>query len=752
MTTIEETREPLHFQLAQEKRNTPRIAGLLDYVSSCEAGVCVERARYATESYRQTQRKPEIIRRALALENVLANMSIYIMPGSLLLGNQASKPNRSPLFPEFTVDFLQDEILDGKPYFPPDRPADKFEVDRETLPELQEIVDFWKGQTHRERVYSRLPEEALSAQNDIGVVNIMNYTSGGDGHFAIPYDVLCRNGLNYYIDIAEAKLEELDFTDPANTKPREWYQSVIISCRAVIAWASRYADLAEESAQAESDPERKAELLRMAEISRWVPGNPARSFYEALQLMTFVHYAVQVESNAQAHSFGRFDQTLYPYYKADLEAGKIDRDRALELIQNFLIMFSVIERIRSWEDTEFFRGKPIFQNVNIGGIDPKTGADATNDISYMVLDAIQNTRTVQPAHYVRWHRGAPIEFKMKIAETIRLGTGFPAVANDEAYMKAMLNRGYSWEDAANYVIIGCAEPGPPGLRGGRTGAAWFSLVKCLELALYNGRDPRSGVQLTENPSRKGLAEFETWQELWDGFVHQTNYYLRLHVLMDNVIDEMYEEYLEEPLGSLTCCPTTTMERGKPIKQGGAKYDFTGNQTIGLANVANSLYAVKKLVFDDKKLTGSALLHALETNFSDETTTPTGPEVRAWCMAVPKYGNDNDEVDCIARDALSLVTTGLPKFKNTRFGRGPIGGHYQASTTTVSSNTPFGKVVGALPDGRLAGQPCSDGQSPFRGTDTLGPTAAVSSVSKLKLVELSEGSLYNMKLLPQDLKA
>lgn len=752
MATKTDGTEPLHFQLAQPAVRTGRIERMLAHVQACNAGVCIERARYYTQSYRKTQAHPEIIRRAKALAHTLENISMYVLPGSLLLGNQASQPNQSPLFPEFTIDFLRDEILGGKPYFPPERPADKFEIRDEILPELEEIIDFWDGQTHRERVYARLPKEALQAQYQVGAVNILNYTSGGDGHFAPPYAWIAERGLNYFIEQARASIAGLDPADHETRSSREFYQSVIITCEAVVKWAGRYADYVEELAGSEADPVRKGELLNLAAISRHVPAHPARTFHEALQLVTFIQYAIQIEDNAQGVCFGRFDQMMYPYYKRDVEAGILDRDHALELVQNFLVMFSVIERIRSWDDTEFFRGKPIFQNVVIGGIDPDSGADATNEVSYLVLDAIQNTRTVQPAHYVRWHKDAPEAFKMKIAETIRLGTGFPAVANDEAYIKAMLNRGYSYRDAADYGIIGCAEPGPAGLRGGRTGAAWYSLVKCLELALYNGKDPKSGVQLTQNPSGHDLATFESWDEVWEAFVHQALYYLELHVIMDNVIDEMYEQYIDEPFGGLMCCPETTMERGKSIKQGGAKYDFTGNQTIGLANVANSLAAIKRLVFVEKALTGEQLMHALQTNFEDVTSTPPGPQIRQMCLKQPKYGNDVDDVDYIARDALALVCSELPKHRNTRYGRGPIGGFFQASTTTVSSNTPFGKAVGALPDGRLAGQPCSDGQSPFRGTDTLGPTAAVSSVSKLNLVLLSEGSLYNMKLLPQDLKA
>jgi formate C-acetyltransferase len=315
----------------------------------------------------------------------------------------------------------------------------------------------------------------------------------------------------------------------------------------------------------------------------------------------------------------------------------------------------------------------------------------------------------------------------------------------------MMLRGYSERDAFDHCVISCAETGASGLRGGRTGGSWFCLAKVLELALNNGKDPRSGVVLNKNRKNKDLSGFESFDEVWQSFKEQIDYYLRMHAILDNTIDKLWEEHLEEPMAAAFGCPQTTLERGKPIKKGGAKYDFTGNETIGLANVANSLYAIKKLVFEDRLITGSQLLHAMQTNFEDMVMDPSGPEIQQMCLAVPKYGNDIDEVDILARDALAYECEELPKYKNTRYGRGPIGGVFQVSTTTVSSNTPFGMITGALPDGRKAWTPLADGQSPMRGTDTKGPTAAVNSVSKLRNEILSEGSLYNLKFLPNDLK-
>ena len=743
--------EPLHFQFEIKPLRTKRVQNLLDYLQERKPGICVERARYFTESYKRTEAFPQIVRRAKAFEHTLENMSLYIMPGSLLAGGHASQPNYSPLAPDFSTMFIKKEIIGGDPYFLPERPADKFQVDPTMISELQEISDYWEGKNHQAHVYAHLSKEILIAQDKIGVINDLNYVQGGDGHFAPPYDWHISHGLRYVIEQAKEGLRTNDVTSSEGMDKQAFYKAVIISSEAVIRWAHRYADLEEKMAEEESDPARKAELLQMAAIARKVPEYPAESYYEALQSITFLQLSVQVEDNAQAVCLGRFDRVMNDIYLQDVENGNETRESALEKLENFFIMLSQVERVRSWEDTAFFRGKPIFQNLTIGGVDPKTGDDVSNEMTFLILDSIQNTRTVQPSHYARWHKNASPEYKKKVVETIRLGTGFPAVSNDSMYIEAMMHRGYSREDASDYCIIGCAEPGPPGLRGGRTGAAWYSLAKCLEMSLYNGEDPATGVSLNVNSSGKDLSTFKSYQEVWDAFVEQAKYYIKLIISLDNAIDKEYEEFIDEPFSAILACPITTLERGKSLKKGGAKYDFTGNQTIGIAVVANSLYAIKELIFEKKIISGAQLQHALKTNFSDMKTDPTGPMIQQMCLSVPKYGNDVDGVDFIARDALEMVCNEFPKYYNTRHGRGPIGGIFQASTTTVSSNTPFGQYVGATPDGRGAQTPLSDGQSPFRGTDTLGPTAAVSSVSKLNLKLLSEGSLYNLKMSPADLK-
>jgi len=744
-------------------KRSERIDKLVKLVREQKWEIFIDRARYVTESYKETFAYHPVIRRAKAFANVLAKQPIYILPGSLIVGNLAAKPRGAPLFPEYQVEWLLREIfnepskrlerLDGTDYYyPPDRPADAFMIDEAVLPELRGILDWWKGKTHQDELYNVLPEEAILAHDVVKVLNIQDYIQGGIGHFAPDYAWLLKNGLHKVIEISEQKLRELRLSHELDAfEKRAFYEAAIISCKAVINYAHRYRDLAKEQALMTSDPERRSELLEIARICDKVPAHPPETFHEALQFIFFIHLCIQIEDNGQGVSIGRFDQLVIDWYRKDITAGRLTKARALELIENLFIKIYELNKIKSWGCTNYFRGSPMFQNLTIGGQDPKTFEDATNELTYLVLDALANTRLENPSITARWHPRAPEKYKRKVAETIRLGVGFPAVFNDSLYIPALINRGVQIEDAYNYCIIGCVEGAPQGLLGGRTGGAWFNLAKVLEITLYGGTDPRTGVTLHPNKSGKDLSSYSQWDELWADFLDQLDYFLTIEAIWENAVDYTLERSFPAPFSSVVACPTTVLERGKPLRAGGAKYDFTGQQTIGTANVGNSLYAIRRLVFEEKKISGEALLHALKTNFSDQTTDPRGEEIRHLLLSVPKYGNDFDPVDHMTRDVLAYVCEKLPQFKNTRYARGPIGGIMHASTSTVSSNVPFGRVVGALPDGRKAGEPLADGQSPMRGTDTNGPTAAVNSVAKLKNVLISCGSLYNMKFPPSELE-
>lgn len=739
------------YQIMTQPIRTERIDNLYKYIKSFKSGICVERAKYLTEFYEKNYDLPNVLKRAKAIQYVLRNMTIYIMPHSLFAGNQTSNPRWAPLFPEFEVEWMENEFIKGDPYFPDERPADKYILREEDMPDIHHICEWWKGKTHTDRLRQRLPKEALLTHYEVKAADIGAYFQGGDGHFATDHKWLINHGLEEIIRQAKEHLANLDWkNDPEVVKKKDFYEAAIVTAESVIQYAHRCADCAEQLAEKEDNETRKRELKDMAEICRHVPEHPARTFKEAIQFIILTHICLHIEDNGVGISFGRFDQFMYPFYKKDIEAGRITREEAVEMVENFYLQIFTSNKVRSWGDTDFFRGVPMFQNLTIGGQDPVRKCDATNDVSYICLEAIYNTRIPQPSLTVRFHKNTPYEFKMKVAEVIRLGTGLPSIFNDETYIMALMNRGYQMEDAYDYCIIGCVEPGPAGLLGGRTGGAWLNCTKALEMSLYNGRDPRTNICLHPNKNEKDLATFENFEEVKDSYKDQISYYIRMEAILENTIDQLWEENMNEPMTSVFGGPSTTLVRGKTFKQGGAKYDFTGQQTIGTANIANSLYAIKKLVFDDKALTGEQLKHALETNFKDMDTKPTGPQIKAMCRSVPKYGNDIDEVDELAREMLAFVANELCSYKNTRYGRGPIGGTLHCSTSTVSSNTPFGKVCGATPDGRDAYTAVADGQSPMKGTDTCGPTAAIRSVSKINNVLLSCGSLYNLKFNPSEL--
>jgi len=738
------------FQIDTQPVRTERIDKLHKYVTSFDYGICTERGHYLTEFYKDNMSLVPVVRRAKAIDYVLENMSIYIMPGSLFAGNQTSNPRWAPLFPEFEVEWVEEELLKGNPYYPWERPADKYTLREEDKADVKDMCAWWAGKTHTDTLRARLPKEALTTHYDLKAADIGTYFQGGDGHFAPDHQWLFENGIEHIIKESEKYRDEIDWHEPDAIKKKDFYDAAIISANAIIKFAERYAVLAEEMAAKETDEVRKKELLEIADTCRWVPRKPARNFKEALQFVIFVHICIQIEDNGAGVSFGRYDQFMYPMYKKGIKDGTLTRELAVELTENFFLQIYTCNKVRSWIDTDFYRGVPMFQNLTIGGQDPVKKCDATNELSYICLDATYHTRVPQPSLTVRFHKNTPFEFKMKVAEVIRLGTGLPSIFNDETYIPALMNRGYELNDAYNYCIIGCVEPGTAGLLGGRTGGAWLNCTKSLEMSLYNVTDPITGICLHKNFNNKDLSTFESFEEAKAAYLDQIKYYIKMEAILENTIDQVWEESLEEPMAAIFGCPTTTIPRGKPIKQGGAKYDLTGQQTIGTANVANSLYAIKKLIFDDKIITGLQLKHALETNFQDMTTKPTGAQIKALCLSVPKYGNDVDEVDEIAREMLAFVANELVSYKNTRYGRGPIGGTLHCSTSTVSSNTPFGKVCGATPDGREAFTAVADGQSPMRGTDIKGPTAAIASVAKLNNILLSCGSLYNMKFSPADL--
>ncbi|MEI6156939.1 MAG: glycyl radical protein [Atribacterota bacterium] len=718
------------------KRNTSqRIQDLRELVVGTKPEICPERALIVTQAYRELGNNPAGILRAKALEKILSEMSIYIVPGELLVGNHSSKLRAAPVFPEFEVSFLEKEMTEFNR-----RSGDPFDIDESSREKLAQIIPFWKGRTIKELNMAMWPEEnKLAGQNYVGVIDNEWNLENSDGHLAVDYPKLINFGLGSIIHDAEEKLSFLDIANPDDLKKKYFYESVVIATRAVIHFAHRSAELARKEAEKENNVVRKMELERIAEICSRVPENPARTFYEALQSIWFVQLAIQIDANGHSVTIGRFDQFMYPFYQKDIQSGIFTDDQIYELMQMFWIKLSSLTKLRCWSQTRLNAGYPMFQNLTIGGQTPD-GDDACNELTYLCLDVTESLKLFQPTFTARVHHRSPREYLHRCVELIKQGLGMPSLFNDEVIIPALINRGVNIEDARSYCMVGCVEPSVQGKWGGRYGACLFNLPKCLELALNNGKDPRTGIQLC--PGDGDLATFTSFEDVFQAYEKQVKYFVRQHVIRDNIQDMIWERYLPIPL--ISCLVSDCMERGKEIKEGGAIYDYTGGQTGGIANVANSLAAIKKLVFEESELTGADLKKYLDTNFKGME----GEKVRQILInKVPKYGNDDEYVDSIARRAFSVLLKEVSKYHNTRFGRGPIGGSFHHATASTAANVPFGMIISAMPDGRKAFSPLADTESPTHFTDLNGPTAVVLSASKLEHIYESGGAILNLKFSP-----
>jgi formate C-acetyltransferase len=721
-----------------------RIETLRNRLIEAKAEICSDRAVLLTEAYKMYQGLPVVLKRAKALAHILDNMKISMAEGELIVGSLGTKLRTAPIFAEFAMDWLIEE-LDGKPFRPEDRPGDKYFISEEDEQALRGIYGFWKNNDHEHRCLNAFPPESMISKK-VGVNDSHWLMTGGDGHLVVDLEGILRKGLKDNIARAQKRLQELDFSDPAQAEQKPFLEAVVISCEAVIRFAKRYAKMARDLAEVEKDAQRKEELLKVADVCENVPENPARDFYEGLQSAWLINLTLQIEVNGHSISMGRLDQTLIGLYTKDIEAGTIEYEDALELMENlFLKMFQLL-KINCWDNTKALAGYQLFQNITVGGQD-KNGKDSTNELSFLVLNAQAAIALNTPSISLRYHNRISDRLMYAAFDVTRIGGGQPAIYSDEVYMPALVNRGISWEDASNYSIVGCVEAIVEGKQTGRpNGAGFINLGKIIELALYNGKDPNTGICL--QPGNGDLTTFKSFEELYEAFKTQARYYFKLQVITDNAIDRMTEMEIADPY--VSSLVSDCIGRGKTMKQGGAIYDYCGPLYVGVANVGNTLAAIKKVVFDDKTITGAQLMHAIKTNYADMITSPTGPEIHKMVLDVPKYGNDDDYVDDIMVDYFRFICEETVKYKTTRFGRGPIGGFWQPSTSSVSSNVPFGAIVGALPDGKKAGEPLADTSSPTHGTDTKGLTASLKSVGKLPTVLVSGGQLLNIKVMPSSL--
>ena len=720
------------------KEITDRIKLLREKSLDVSQEVCVERARYLTEEYRSNKSDQMITLRAKALRNVLEKMSIYIDSGELLVGNQASGVRAAPIFPEYTVDWIMDEIDDL-----PKRAGDRYEVSPAVREELLEICAWWKGRTLHDRCLATLPEEVKTAY-EMGVLSATGNMTSGDGHIMLDFPKILGVGVRGLLAEVREALASLPEAEPESFKKRTVLESVLIAYEGVVRFAGRYADLAEAMSREEAEPKRKRELEDIARICRRVPFYPPENFREALQSVWFIHLISQIESNGHSMSLGRFDQYMYGYYRRDREAGVITDDEVVELLALLWIKMFGVVKIRPWSHTRFSGGGPTYQNLTLGGI-RGDGGDATNELTLLCLDSVSQTRLPQPNVSARVHPGAPGIYMRKCVEVIKLGFGMPALHNDELMIPSLLSRGVSLEDACNYAIVGCIEPIIPGKHGYRAaGMSFTNFAKIFELALNGGKDPLSGNRLC--PRDGDLATFSSFDEVVEAFERQMSYYVKLRIRGEHVIDYAIEELVPEPFctGLVQDC----IRRGKTPKEGGAVYDMVTGPETGVPNVGNALAAIGKLVFDERLISGKELKEAIDSNFSGLK----GESIRQMLLnKAPKFGNDDDYVDGLTRETYMIFIRELNKYKNTRHGRGPVGGINYPCTATISANVPSGLKVGAGADGRRAGEPLSEGCSPYQGTDRLGPTAVLKSVAKMPNILITGGNLLNQKINPSSLE-
>lgn len=717
--------------MKQYEIKSERIKKLRESVLSQTPMVCIERARFVTEAYKENEAEPVYIKRAKALEKTLKNMHIYIKEAELIVGNQASEERTAPVFPEYAVDWMEKELLEKGNFNT--RDGDNFYLPEQHKEELLEIIQYWKGKTLKDKCMAIMPEEVKIA-SEIKVIHGEGNMTSGDGHIVPDFEKALRLGLSGIIKEAEERLARVDISENDAFREIAFLKSILIVNKSIIEFGERYSDLAYDLTLKEKDENRKAELLKISEVCKNVPKNPPKNFYEAVQMIWFVHLAIQIESNGHSASLGRVDQYLYKYYKND----NLDKDFAKELLQCLWIKLYSILKIRSTSHSGYGAGYPTYQNVTIGGSNPDY-SDAVNELSFLILESVGEAKLTQPNLSARVHLNTSEKFLRECTEVISTGFGMPALHNDEIIIPALLNKGVSFKDAFNYTMVGCVEVAVPGKWGYRcTGMTFLNLLKAFELTINDGLDKRTGYTLLKGNG--SLKDFIDYSFLWKAWEKNIEYYTKLSVVSDKIADTMLLEYPDIFCSSLI---DDCIERAKTAKEGGAVYDIVSGLQVGLSNAANSFAALKKVVYEDKTLTLEEVINAIETDFSG----PKGEKIRTLLENAPKYGNDIDYVDSIASDIYDTYINEISKYKNTRFGKGPIGGNYGLSTSGISSNVPMGCVTGATPDGRKAWTPAAEGCSPVQGTDIKGPTSVLKTISKLPNILMTGGQLLNVRFSP-----
>ncbi|AYE33029.1 glycyl radical protein [Clostridium septicum] len=716
---------------------TERVKKLKEEVMSAMPCIEADRAIILTKAFKENENEPIIIRKAKSLEAVLKELPIVIRDEELIVGSLTKNPRSAQVFPEFSNEWLVKEFDKFE-----QRTSDAFKITEKTKDDLKEAFKYWKGKTVSELATSYMSDETKKAMG-ANVFTVANYYFNGLGHISVDYKKVLDKGFKGIIEEVEEKLGNYNKSLPDYVEKRMFWESIIISCKAAINYAKRYSNLAKELAEKATNIRRKNELLNISKICNKVPENPAETFYEACQSFWFVQAIISLESNGHAISPARFDQYMYPYYKHDIDSDENLRGFNTEILHCLWVKFNDLTKVRDETTTKAFSGYSMFQNLIVGG-QTEDGKDATNELSYMCLEATGSLLLPQPSLSVRIWSKTPDDFLIRTCELTRLGTGLPAFYNDEVIIPMLVNQGLTLEDARDYGIVGCVEPQKPAKTDGWYDAAFFNLAKILELSINNGFSNGKRVGLDTGD----FTSFKSLDDLINAYEKQMEYFVGQMVQADNCVDIAHRE--RAPLPFLSCMLDDCIAKGKSIQEGGGHYRFSGPLGVGVANVGDSFMAIKKLIFDENKLTLEELKEALDSNFGefdkDNKKKANHKSIKQMLLnRSPKFGNDIDEVDELTRIGSLIYCKEVEKHMNQR------GGKFIPGLYPVSNNVHLGSLVLATPDGRNAYKPLADGVSPTRGADLQGPTAAANSVSKLDHFSAPSGTLFNQKFNPRSLE-
>lgn len=705
---------------------TWRVQKAKERVLATKPSIDLENAGILTESFMKTEGEPMVMRKAKGFRERCQRKTVFIWDDELIVGCAGSKIRAGILCPDVCWPVLDNELDTIST-----RPQDPFLITEEDKRLFKDFIKpYWKGRSFQEAWQARMSEDVRQLM-DAAVINADLRAIRGPGELTAGYQWLITNGISGIRKRIEEKLASLDATTPEGYDKAIYLNALLIVCDGIVTLAKRYAQLAERMAGEEKDPRRKAELEKIAKICQWVPDNPPRTFEEALQAFYLYHICILMEQNAPSYNPGRMDQYLYPYYQKDIEEGILTREEAQELLECLWVKLSESCLFQDERTAKYAAGYMMFQNTCCGGI-TESGQDAVNELSYIMLQATMDVKLYQPSLSARYNKEKnPDSFLRKVADLVALGTGFPSIFNDEVGIKIMMNKGVPLEEAYNWNPCGCVETNLSGKLRNWTDFAHLNLGSAVEFALTNGVQRLTKSNLA--PETGDPKKFETFEEFKAAVKTQLAYLVRKAVEANHVLEAIAGELRPVPVVSLSF--EECIENAKDYEWGGAKYNM-GNAIswVGVADIVNSLGTVKKLIYEDRALSWNELLEALDNNFEGYE------KIRQMCLSAPKYGNDIPEVDEIATEIIRFAAEEIGRYRGKH-------GRMISGILPVTAHIPGGLVIGALPSGRKACMPLTDGVSPMQGTDVNGPTAILKSVSKINHALFGSGTLLNMKLDP-----